>query len=434
MTKPNSNRNFLSALISLAFAVPAFAQQTTTTPATDTAATGSGDTLSGLKLQNSAAPQPTLTYSQAGSAPSRPGAIRLEPIDIFPILTIGMGRNDNVSGTATNQVSSSFLTVSPQLRAVARKGAGTYSLAYAGKYDQFWQSSADNANQHELDFSARNQLTSHADIGVDAFYMRKVDPRGTIVRPVPTEPDQWNSTGLRGQFGYGAAGAKGRIEVDAAIGSKKYQNNRSFTEALDVDTNNLAGRFLYRVAPKTQLLFELNRAENDYKTNNAADSTVTTANVGARWNVSGTTKGQFTVGRSKADLKNQASSDSTRTVWDLGVTWTPRTYSSLTLAAGRATTGATGVSATTVDTKYGATWQHSWSSRVSTTLTLSSYKQDFVGTTRSDRTDLVSVGAYYDLRRWMRVGVEALRQKRDSSDPAFNFTRNGVFFTVGIAY
>ncbi len=58
---------------------------------------------------------------------------------------------------------------------------------------------------------------------------------------------------------------KGRLEFDAFQNSKQYQNNRDSTRTADVDSRELGFRFLYRVMPKTQLVFDVRDTNFDYR-------------------------------------------------------------------------------------------------------------------------------------------------------------------------
>ena len=73
---------------------------------------------SGLIRGNSASPLPNPDLASGAAFPAQRGFIRdVEPFFIYPFLGIGVGYNDNLTGVASDRISSAFLVVSPRVRA-----------------------------------------------------------------------------------------------------------------------------------------------------------------------------------------------------------------------------------------------------------------------------------------------------------------------------
>ncbi len=136
------------------------------------------------------------------------------------------------------------------------------------------------------------------------------------------------------------------------------------TQSFDVTTFNAAGRFLYRIAPRTRLLTELRYTTFDYKTNNL-DSSEVRLLVGATWDLAASTSGTVKVGQVRKDFKQSTLSDFSGVNVEAAVRWMPRTYSTVELLATRQPSDSTGAGLFTVDTTVGAVWNHRWQSFLS---------------------------------------------------------------------
>ena len=109
----------------------------------------------------------------------------------------------------------------------------------------------------------------------------------------------------------------------------------------------------------------------------------------------------------------------------------PRTYSTVELAALYAPADSTGTGVFTVDKTVGARWDHYWKSYFLTRVTASYATSDFKGVSRTDHTGRIGVGAYFDIRTWLRLGAELSHENRNSTDGTADFSRNVVLLTIG---
>jgi hypothetical protein len=90
----------------------------------------------------------------------------------------------------------------------------------------------------------------------------------------------------------------------------------------------------------------------------------------------------------------------------------------------------TGAGVYTVDTSLAAAWTHRWRSFFQTRATLGYLHQDYQGINRNDDIVSMSFGGFYDLRTWLRVGVDASYLTRSSTDPGVEYGRTLIMFTV----
>jgi hypothetical protein len=118
---------------------------------------------------NAAAPQPNPNLTTNFALPAKRGFYRTEPVFVYPFLGLGVGHNSNITGVNAKPVGSAFMVLSPRVYADVKASGNTHSLSYNGNYGRYFDSSADNFNEHEL--IARTSTSFH---------------RGPIWMPAPT--------------------------------------------------------------------------------------------------------------------------------------------------------------------------------------------------------------------------------------------------------
>lgn len=382
----------------------------------------------------------TPNYEQSGrglgggvkTAPARGAPIRTSSgIFIYPGVKVGLGYNDNILGTPTDPASSSLVTLQPGVVGEMKSHGDRYTASYAGNYTEYAGRSSDNFNHHTLMLAGDNIFTSRARLSWDAGYNIGTDPRGSTDRAISTEPDRWHSPVASAMFAYGAPGATGRIELEASVQNKRYDNNRASTESADVNLSIVSGRFFYRVAPKTSMLFELRDSKADYQlATSLLDNTERRYYVGATWEATAATTGIIKVGRLTKDFNDTGSAGFTGSSWEGTVRWKPLTYSAFDLATSKSTSDSTGFGNYLVNQNVSVAWNHNWNSYLASRLTAGVLKSDFAGADRNDNTRNYGLGLTYDMRRWLRVGVEWAGTQRNSSLPLYDFTRNVAMLTL----
>jgi len=362
--------------------------------------------------------------------PAQRGFIREEPVFIYPSLGAGLGYNDNLTGVPDNRISSAVVTLLPRVRADVKRGADVYALTYNGRYGHYFSSSENDVNNHEIVATSDNQFTARADLATTAFYLIRQDQGGSVDRSFSGTPDRWHAGGAFATFGYGGASAQGRLEFYAGGTDKRYQNNRDVTQSFDVATWDVGARFLYRIAPKTRLLAELRHTEYDYHAS-PLDSDEQRYLLGATWDVTAATSGTIKLGYITKNFKQEEADDYAGPTVEAAVRWMPRTYSTVEFVALYAPSDSTGTGVFTVDTSVGVRWDHYWKSYLLTRVAASYVNSEFKGTSRTDNVSRIGIGGYFDIRTWLRLGVEFSHENRNSTDATADFSRNIVLLTIG---
>jgi polysaccharide biosynthesis protein VpsM len=384
---------------------------------------------SGLLTGNPASPLPNPDLASGAAFPAQRGFIRAEPFFIYPYLGVGVGYNDNLTGVPNDRISSAFLLVSPRVRADVKTGGDTYALTYSGNYGHYFSSSANDFNEQAFVATSSNQFTARADLQAAAFYLVKQDPGGSIDRSFNPTPYSWHGVGANATFGYGAPSAQGRLELDLGVTDKRYTNNREITQAFDVSTWDVAARFYYRITPATRLLAEIRDTEYDYRSS-PLDNSELRYLVGATWDITAATSGTVKLGYVTTTFKQEAPDNYAGLTVEAALRWLPRTYSTVEIVALYAPSQSTGTGPLTVDTTAGARWEHYWKSYFLTRAYATYVKSDYQGTSRTDRVSRVGIGAYFDIRSWLRLGADFSHENHNSTGLGFDFSRNVFIFSI----
>lgn len=441
------------AAASLSIATVAQAQQAAATDAaatpaatTNTAPASNGGTLGGLfnapgttgsASQLSATPSYELagigrrsnTQERILTAPTNGLPIRFDNgIYVYTSATGGLGHNSNVTGVNTGAISSNFYSLQPEVVGELKKSGDRYTLRYAGNYTKYSGSSADNFNHHFFDLAGDNYFDSRTRLGWDLGYVDQTDARGSTSVTVNT-PNRWTAPTARAVFTYGAPQAQGRVEVEGNYVQKRYQNNRDVTTSFDTNLTTVAGRFFYRVMPRTSMIFEVRQTNADYQTATASTNTDRRYYIGATWDATAKTSGTFKLGQAEKKFSNTSIRNSALS-WEGSVRWSPLTYSTFDLITSKAPSDATGVGNYLVNTATSLQWNHRWASNLSSRASLGTVKTDFSGAGRTDTTNNVGIGAFYEFGRNWRAGAEYTYTDRSSNQNTFNFNRNVTFVSI----
>jgi len=363
-----------------------------------------------------------------------PRAIGLgDGIGLTPYFNLGVGRDSNLFLTQSNAKSSDIVTYNPGLKLDIESRSARFGFGYDLKVGKYSQSTADNYTDDKIFGTADLVLNSSTGLRFAADRTRGHDPRGSTDRVGAGKPDEYRTTAGSALFAYGANDAKGRIEVEAGTVEKRYTNNRATTIGSDRDTRNMAGRFFFKVAPKTSLLFEAGQDKIDYVLGTSQqDSTDNRYLAGITWDATAATSGTIKVGRITKDFVVATRRDFSGSGWEAQVSWKPLSYSKVDVYTTKSVSESTGQGDFTLTKKFGASWTHGWDSRLTSILSASRADDEFVGSTRNDQTTSVGFKVDYKVMRWMTIGGEINNTKRDSNTINLDYTKNLYMLMLGL--
>jgi hypothetical protein len=231
-------------------------------------------------------------------------------------------------------------------------------------------------------------------------------------------------------FGYGALAAQGRLEWLLGVTDKQYKNNPTVTENLSVSTVDTAARFYYRIGPRTRLLSEARYTTFSYDTGRFSNDEVRLLG-GFTWDLTSSTSGTVKAGFVRKNFEQTSLADYSAFTAEAAFRYLLRSYSVFEVAAGRSPSDFYGTGYFNVDTYISTAWNHRWASYLSTRVTASYLSQEIQGANRTDSLSSIGAGGYFDIRPWLRLGIEVQHSQRSSDDALFVYSRNLVMLTIG---
>jgi len=421
-----------SALAQSGAAVPAPAEPAPSTPSTyqlsGTGIAPSGE-LNATTVTGTSTPSLGILTAPVNASAT---AYRTESgVFLYPTLLVGYGYDDNLTRTNTGQISSSFVRLVPELMAELKNKGDRYTAKVNFAATRYMDSENDNATTALLELAGDNYFSSRAQAGWVLARVDGVDPRGFTQRTVSAEPDKWHSNNLNGRFAYGAQEASGRFEFDLGTQAKTYDNNRDVTTVADVTLNSMAGRFFYRVGPRTKAVVEYRNAKANYVSDQSTDdNTEQRYYAGLTWEATAATTGTVKVGRMTKEFDLASKQGYGGSSWEAGVRWSPKTYSIVDLQTTRSTADSTGVGDYTLNTSTSLGWSHKWNQSLGTRVLVSVLGTDFVGSGRVDNALGLGFMVEYNMLRWLKIGLDFGRTDNSSNDPTQSYKRNVTGLTL----
>lgn len=384
-------------------------------------------------------PEPTASIAGGlGATTGRAAAsIKYGEISVTPTIGVYLGYNDNVTNSYTNKISSSVFRLTPKLVAMADKGSNKFSLTYAGDLIYLPSSTTDNRNTHNFILAGDQVVTTRNKFDWALSYINGAEARGLndssrLLNLAVSEPDQFRTYEAKGRYVFGAKGAKGNLELKSNYLDKEYSNNRLTTETRDYSLFNYGAEAQLRIAPKTQIVLDINQSKIDYKSQlSTQDSTETKYLIGARWKALAKTEGYFKIGKGTKDFDAAGLNQRSTTVYESGIKWSPLTYSTFDLSLAR-----NYVDGSSINTPAGLSrsingnWNHQWKSYFRTSVSAVYTNINYPDSGRIDKTDGYTLSAIYDAKRWLGFGVDYTYINRDSSDTLYSYTSNLLYFST----
>ncbi|HEC12429.1 MAG TPA: hypothetical protein ENI80_04140 [Acidiferrobacteraceae bacterium] len=375
--------------------------------------------------------KPTYALAQQDDA----GSVPVGPFMMYPSLVVQYQRDDNIlyqpSGAT---LSDNILVIAPAFDFRVERGGQLYRIGYQAEVGRYNSSSADDYEDQSLIGEIDVGLGRRGRLNLQTEYLEEHDTRGTQRTEgaigLPTSPDEWHATRFDGTLSYGVDKAHGRVELNAGYFSKVYDNNRALTAVRDRDNTDFGVTFYYNVAPRTDLLFQAATTNIDYATA-SLDSEERRYLVGVAWEATAKTSGTIKVGRLEKNFDTAGRANFAGSSWEASMRWSPRTYSTVDIATSRRTDETNGTGDFILTQDLSLTWNHKWSSDISTQVNFLVANDDYDPTARQDDRSRYGISVTYQAQRWLKVGVGYRYDKRESSNNAFDYKRNVVNITIG---
>lgn len=363
-----------------------------------------------------------VSVASGAAVATEPMSIALaDGIQFTPELSLDERYDDNFREVENHEPSSWIMNIRPTLTLDAFGRKSQYQLKYQGDREIVHSYNDDSNTDHYLDGKAGFQFNSRNKLVLAANYS-KVENTTSV--DSNTEGDKYNSRRIGGIYTFGAETARTQIDLGANRTWLRYDNSGDRNADKERDATQLHSTLYYRIAPKTRLLGEVRHTEHEYESNTSLDADNLALLAGITWEATAKTTGTIKVGREKKDFDSSARKDKSSGMWEVGVTWAPRTYSTFDLTAGRYfDEGEDGASAIR-HTGYGLNWKHYWLERLYSTAGYDRSERDYIDNPREDTRDKYSIGATYEMRRWLDLGFTYSYADNDSNRAGESYERN----------
>ena len=116
--------------------------------------------------------------------------------------------------------------------------------------------------------------------------------------------------------------------------------------------------------------------------------------------------------------------------WEGSVTWAPVSYSTFDFYTARTTNESTGLGTFILSKVAGVTWNHGWSSFVTTGVDARYQKDEYQGFDRVDSMSSLGLKVGYKFRRWLTLGASYTYTHRNSNINAFEYDKNLYMLTA----
>ncbi len=308
------------------------------------------------------------------------------------------------------------------------------NVSYANTVSNFLNGST------SIEFDHRNHLVLS---GRGAFAQ---DPIGTMfsqgaIANVLPDPNTWSGYGFDAAYRYGGDGAKGNILMNFSMDNREYSNNKQYTYQRDLNSYKAGGAFLWRVMPKTQLLFEAEGTFLDYLNPYTAqggtlNGTLMRFYTGATWQASAKTRAVAKVGYQQRNYDDSTFRTQSGPAFQGMLSWQPgaddAVWAEISNAINEALIG--GATATNTQT-YTVNWRHQWLERFNTQLGGFYLNQTYVTTANlQNNTAGARVSAYYTFRPGVWADLNYTYTDRSSDETQFDFTQNLVFLNFRMLF
>lgn len=353
---------------------------------------------------------------------NEPRYIRLGHFDFTPTLEVRERYDDNYRGLSENEQASWVTGIRPTFILGARNRNSEYELEYSLDNETFHSDSRASHTDHYVnlrsawEFSSRHRL--RAGLG-----WHKVEE--TSDTEIDSENDKYSRAIAHAAYRYGARTARNQLEFGTRYEELRYHNSGDLNASEERDSLMFNTIWFHRLGASTHSLLELRHTDHDYKLPSALrDSTNQAVLGGASWEATAKTSGSVKLGVERKEFDSSQRKDFTSPMWEIGVSWEPRSYSVFKLNSRRAFDEGDDGASTINNWTTLATWEHEWTSRISTELLYRYSDREYKGIDRDDKRTSWGAGVTWSPDRWVDVTLSYLHTENDSNVRRESYDRN----------
>lgn len=334
--------------------------------------------------------------------------------ELFPSIRIDYQLDSNVSALSEDEIDGQAVVVQPRFDYLADRRGLVFSGSYAGAYSLGTESELDSVDHRlALGLSAEFDSRRRSDLRLSVNRLHQEVGFG-LTRGLGDQVDEplvFNDLGLLASFTYGARDARGNLTGGFRLQSRSYTNLNSISDGLSFNSFEPFARFGVRVGGDSRAFVEV-RATTVSFDDSDRDRDEIGALVGLQFSASGRLSGSIGLGVENVDFSAQSADDATVFVVESSLRYQPRSFAELSLDVSREVNNA-GVGAVAsgdrqaIETAFRLGWNHSWSSRVTSSAFVETVIQDEICPSFSDTVSSAGLEFNVSVRRWLQLGASA---------------------------
>ncbi|HDZ57869.1 MAG TPA: DUF560 domain-containing protein [Pseudomonas xinjiangensis] len=378
-----------------------------------------------------------------------PQSIDLRGFQFTPTLQLSHGYDDNYRGLPDSQFSSQITTLEPSFLLAAETRNSAYELEYSVESEYFHSDDDASNTDHSLTLKSALIATDRHRFRWNVGYHRIEDTVNNFDRGddelIDIERDDFRnnkySSAVAGVgYTFGARTAMNQLDFGANYEQRRYHNSDDINEDQERDSAGVTGTWFHRLGARTRTIAELRHTQHDYVDDMfERDGTNSAALVGATWEATAKTRGSLRVGAERKNFDSNERTDYTSPMWEAEIAYLPRTYSIFKLNARRAFDEGEDAAATVERMTTVLSWEHEWTSRISTELEYLFSDRDYKDREelplgdREDELTAYGIGVNYALDRWVDLTLGYRRSENDSTLRNNTYDRNVYLLSVNLS-
>lgn len=349
-----------------------------------------------------------------------------------------LAHDDNIYRVTDDLAQSdTYISVAPELKLIGGFGKQRFELSYDGDYSKF--SDSDDADFADHNFKAKLNFehTLRLSTRLEAGYQKEHEEPGYInrIQLDMTEYNKFDQDFLLAGLAYGSEKAIGRFSVNYRKTTRDYTTNN--LDFLDFTSDQITGRFTYRLAPNTKVYLETILTEYDYSPgqNFELDNTYKRYRAGFSWDFTGKLTGDINIGYQERNYEQVNIQDIDGLAYDGQITWDINSYTKLISKATRESVDSSLEEAGGfLRSTYSIFLSHELTELLKLTADAGYSNDELVfSSDREDERYSYKVGVEYELYRNITLAGSYTYEERDSTFEIANYTANVLSLSINIS-
>jgi hypothetical protein len=374
----------------------------------------------------------------------KPLGLNLGAFAVNPTVEAGLGYNDNILYTQSNETSAALIRIAPAVSGATTWSRHALSFKLGAVSDAYSDASTENTTSWNASINGRLDINSSASLNGGLSHNRTYESRASYIsnplaeKPVPIDIDVVSiGTTLVSNRVKFVGGLRNQTEnyhtVNSTAGGTISQDYR------DLKTTAESGRIDYAVSPSFALFVAGEANQRRYDLSSLNDSDGYFLAVGTSFEIGALARGDIQLGTISQDYKNLTSGKLTSGYAHAKVEWFPTQITTVTGLLDRGyyenpTSGAT--SSGVLTTNAGVTVDHELLRNLLVTGNYTHISYDFRNGDRTDTSDTLSASGRYSISRRVALVARLSHQKYDSSglNAIRSFDDNALLLSAVLSY